>query len=427
MRRAVVLGILVTGIAAALRLFGLGTPASTYGDESWYTFDAMSYLGGGVALTQLGEPPSARISEEVTWMHPPLGKWTIALGVGPLGSGPLGRRLPPALAGTATVLLVYLIGLALWDSPEWAALAGGLLALDGLHVVQSRMATLDVLVTAWITAAVLFVVLDKQRADRSLRHGRIERWFGSREKLYAGLCLGAGVATKWSAVYVLVLAWALSLAGFLDGSAKRRTRLYTTVGAFVAVPAAVYVASYFQFFLEHGPDIAGFLTLQWDMFEFHAHHVISAPAQSQPWTWPLLLKPLRYFPPLGTPKGGSEILALGNPVLWWGFLLGLPLLFVRALRRDWRAELALAGYAACFLPWFLAGRTEFVYYMLPAVPFMCIGLVVALRSLPTRLRNPVGVGIGSAAVVAGIAFAPLWLDLSAPWSRFLLWLPGWRV
>jgi dolichyl-phosphate-mannose--protein O-mannosyl transferase len=411
-----------------LRLFSLGTPTSTYGDENWYTFDAMAYLGGGVALTQLGEPPSVRISEEVTWMHPPLGKWTIALGVGPLGSGPLGRRLPSALAGTATVLLVYLLGLVLWDSPEWAVLAGGLLALDGLHIVQSRMAMLDVLVTAWITAAVLFMALARKHSNEEPpREGRIERWFGSREKLCAGLCLGAGVATKWSAVYVLGLAWALSLAGFLDRSASRRMRLFTTLGAFVVAPAAVYVASYFQFFLQNGPDIAGFLTLQWDMFQFHAHHVISAPARSQPWTWPLLLKPLRYFPPLGTPADGPEILALGNPVLWWGFLLGLPLLFVRALKRDWDAELALAGYAVCFLPWFVAQRTEFVFYMLPAVPFMCIGLVVALRALPGRVRNPAGVGVGSATVLAAAAFAPLWLDLSAPWSRFLLWLPGWRV
>jgi dolichyl-phosphate-mannose--protein O-mannosyl transferase len=423
------LGILVTAIAAILRLYGLGTPASAYADESWYLFDASSYLGGGVALTQLGEPPPVRISEEVTWMHPPLGKWVLALGVGPLGARPLGGRLPAALFGTATVLLVYLIGLALWASPGWAALAAGLLAFDGLHIVHSRLAMLDALVTAWIAAAALFMALDRKRsAVRGPPSGRIERWFGSRERLFAGLCLGAGMATKWSAVWVLALAWVFSLAGFLDRRVSPRRRLSTTASAFLLVPMGVYVVSYFQFFAQNGPDVAGFVSLQWHMLQFHAHHVIDSPYRSQPWTWPLLLRPMRYLPLLKSQIGsGAEVLALGNPLLWWGFLAGLPLLLWRAWKRDWDAGFSFSLYAVCYLPWFLASRTEFLWYMLPAVPFMCIGLVVAVRALPARVRNPVGVGVGSAAAVLGIAFAPLWMDLAAPWLRFLLWLPGWRA
>ena len=37
-----------------------------------------------------------------------------------------------------------------------------------------------------------------------------------------------------------------------------------------------------------------------------------------------------------------------------------------------------------YLPWFLVPRSQFFSYMLPAVPFMCLGVVAVTRSLPER-------------------------------------------
>ena len=150
-------------IAAGLRLWGLSSPSISYWDERYYVFDASAYLGGGYGVP-IGHPPAVRIEGEGTWVHPPLGKWMIALGEGPLGETPLGWRLPSAVFGIAGVALVYLLGLELWGSVWWAGLAGLLLALDGLHIVQSRIAMLDVFLTTFVTAGVLFVVLDRNRA-----------------------------------------------------------------------------------------------------------------------------------------------------------------------------------------------------------------------------------------------------------------------
>ena len=154
--------------AAALRLWSLPSPPSLYWDEQYYVFDAEVYLHGGFGQP-VGNPPPVKIDDEGTWIHPPMGKWIIALlGVGPLGLHAFGWRLPSALFGIAGVALLYLLALRLWGSPGWAAFAAVLLAFDGLHIVQSRLAMLDIFLSTFIIAGFLFLVLDRER----LRSGR---------------------------------------------------------------------------------------------------------------------------------------------------------------------------------------------------------------------------------------------------------------
>jgi dolichyl-phosphate-mannose-protein mannosyltransferase len=125
--------------AAGVRLWGITTPDSLYWDEQYYVFDAEVYLGGGIGRP-IGDPPAVKIADEGTWVHPPGGKWIIALfGVGPLGNRPIGWRLPSAVFGIVGVALLYLLALRLWRSVWWAGAAALLLALDGLHIVQSRI------------------------------------------------------------------------------------------------------------------------------------------------------------------------------------------------------------------------------------------------------------------------------------------------
>ena len=198
--------------------------------------------------------------------------------------------------------------------------------------------------------------------------------------------------------------------------------------SFVLVPVAVYLASYATFFWQHGPDVGGFLTLQWRMLEYHLHHHKIQPENSSPWTWPLLLHPIQYFEQI---SGGSvqRILALGNPVLWWGFLALLPVAaFTVARRPTWQDAVAFGGYAAMFVPWFFVGRSQFFFYALPMVPFMVLCVVATLRRLSPAVGRAVAI---AGAVVAGlvtVAFAPLWLGLRVPasWLDRLAWLPGWR-
>jgi dolichyl-phosphate-mannose--protein O-mannosyl transferase len=422
-------------VAAVIRLWGLPSPNQLYWDEQYYVYDAEVYLGGGIGQPIAGAP-AVKIADEGTWVHPPMGKWIMALlGVGPIGLRPIGWRLPSAAFGIAGVALLYLLALRLWGSVWWAGLAALLLALDGLHIVQSRIAMLDIFLTTFITAGMLFLALERERMDAGSlgRWPWIERVFGSPFRLWAGVFLGAAVATKWSGAFALALAAALcSLWAFTDHRAGARAvgaTAGTIVASFVVVPLGVYLVSYGAFFFQHGFAVRDFATLQLAMLRYQRLHTQIQPENSQPWTWPLMLHPVQYF---RETSGGSvrTIVALGNPALWWGFLLLVPPGVVSLWRRaTWREALIFGGYMAMYLPWLLVPRSEFIFYMLPAVPFMCLGVTAIVRSFPDRWGRIMSVAFASATAVCALAFLPAWAGWSAPagWLHDLAWLPRWPM
>jgi dolichyl-phosphate-mannose--protein O-mannosyl transferase len=428
--------VIVLVLAAAIRLWGLGFPPGMIWDEQYYVLDASAYLGGGIGQP-VGDPPAVKIADEGTWIHPPLGKWMMALlGIGPMGQRSIGWRLPSAVFGIAGVGLLYLLAFRLWRSEWWAGLASLLLALDGLHIVQSRVAALDIFLTTFMTAGLLFLTLDREQMDArsaTSRWPRIERLFGSPYRLWSGIFLGAAVATKWSGAFALALAAVLCSVWLFTGDRRAgRSSLAaagTLVVSFAVVPLGVYLLSYGSFFFQHGLAIQDFFTLQLRMLAYQRHHLGVQPENSQPWTWPLLLHPISYFRS-STASAINAIVALGNPALWWGFLVLLPVgLFTVARRPTWRDALIFGGYLSMFLPWLAIPRSEFFYYMLPAVPFMCLGVAAILRGLPRRAARAAGIAYAAIAGVVAIAYLPAWTgwSTSASWLNHLRVLPRWPL
>ncbi len=427
---------LVFLLAAGIRLWSLSSPPAMYWDERYYVFDAEVYLGGGIGQF-VGHPPAVKIADEGTWMHPPLGKWMIALlGVGPIGLRSMGWRLPSALFGIAGVVLLYVIALRLWRSVWWAGLASLLLALDGLHIVQSRIAMLDIFLSTFILAATLFMVLDRERMDDPERESRWKRTssvFGSPYRFWAGFFLGAAVATKWSGALALAGAAVLCTAWLFTGGRRKGqptgAAVASLAASFVLVPLSVYLLSYGAFFYQHGPDIADFITLQLRMFQFQRTYVHLHGQGSPAWTWPLLLHPIQYY---RSTSGGPvhTIVALGNPALWWGFLPLLPVGAVTLARRaTWREALVFGGVAILYLPWLAVSRTQFIFYMLPVVPFMCLGVAGTLRKLPVVAARRLGIAFAVATGGAAVLFMPVWVGacISGAWAAQLKLLPGWPL
>ena len=262
------------------------------------------------------------------------------------------------------------------------------------------------------------------------RWGLISRVFGSPFRLGAGVFLGCAIATKWSGAFALPFVAGLCAFWVF---ARRNDRsvtatVATLVTSFVLVPLGVYLLSYGAFFFQHGFAVGDFLTLQSAMLRYQEAHLAIQPENSAPWAWPLLLHPIRY---LELVRGDSSVVvvALGNPVVWWGFLLLLPVAIVQVVRRAaWQDAVVFGGYAAMFLPWFLVGRTQFIWYMLPAVPFMCLAVTATLQRLPAGSARVVTPGFCAIAVLVALAFLPIWIGLWIPnwWPERLNWLPGWR-
>lgn len=411
-----VVPIVVVIVAGLFRLTLLASPDQPVWDEHYYMRDAFSDLEGSRSDPITWDGLGPHIEEERTWVHPPLGKLFMAASAAVFGEHPWAARLPGALLGIVQVLLLYFLAFALWRSVWWAGLAGSFLALDGLSIVTSRLAMLDIYCATFLLAGFYFVVRHRLRRPG---HGSV--WL-----IASGVAFGAAVASKWIAVPALVLAVVLAIRWRRQDDEPTAFRLL--VIAFAAIPVGIYVVAYLAYWIDHGPDVIGFIQLQWSMLTYHTHWLPGRAAGSvTPLSWPLLRRPEIY---LWREFGDRSMLIvpIGNVVVWWGFLLALPpLILTWARHRDWRDGLILAAGAVLYFPWLLFNRPQYLFYMLPVVPFMALGLVAAIKRIRAPWASRVGVMVGLAALAAALAFLPLWLGLTVPreWIQSIEWLPGW--
>jgi dolichyl-phosphate-mannose--protein O-mannosyl transferase len=206
------------------------------------------------------------------------------------------------------------------------------------------------------------------------------------------------------------------------------------VVCFGAIPLLVYLASYAQFWLEHGPALRDWATLQHRM-ALRVHHGDDEsprpdtgykpdPYTSQPASWPFLLRPNPVYQ-----DDRRTIVEIGNPVLWWGFLLAAPVLgLALARRRSWRLMFIVGGYLTLYAPWLLFGRHMYLYYMLPAVPFMALGVAAAIEAIqPRTIRRTAAGAVALSAVTVAALFLPLWVGSPTPhYAERLRWLSTWE-
>ncbi|MBD1591405.1 phospholipid carrier-dependent glycosyltransferase [Arthrobacter sp. S1_S22] len=437
-----------------LRFVRLEAPPKLVFDETYYVKDAYSYLVSGYErgwpdkandAFNAGNPGVLLDSPEYV-VHPPVGKWMIAAGMGIFGpDNPFGWRFAAALTGTLSILLLSLVALKLFRSLPLAGAAGLLLAVDGHHLVMSRTSLLDIFLMFWVLAAFGALLLDRDNGRRrlALRLARAAAdnggrptagqllsgpWLGIRWwRVAAGLCLGLAVGTKWSGLFflagfgLLTVLWDLNarrvagIRGWISGGIIK-----DGIPAFISmVPVAglVYAASwtgwfrsgnaYFRRWAESNPSaewnwlpdaVRSLAHYHREAYTFHQGLGSDHPYEASAWSWLVLGRPTSFFyetPPQGSPgcaveKCTTAILSVGNPLIWWGAVVSLVvLLFWWAGRRDWRAGAILAGVGAGYLPWFLyPERTMFYFYAVSFEPFLVLALVYCLGLVLGRASDP---------------------------------------
>jgi len=421
----------VTVGGGLIRLLSLTRPAGFVFDE-FYAADGCWYVYGSESL--------CLTDQEITVVHPPLGKWLIGLGIRLFGFGPGGWRIASALAGTLTVAALYVLARRLFASTFVAVVTAGLLAVDFLHVVLSRTAMLDVFVTAFSVLAFMCLVLDASREGRRRTIWGLDRpW-----RLAAGLAAGAAAASKWSgwpmlaAVLVLTAVREINVRR-MDGEGRAVARALRQEGPSILVgllilPVLVYVVSYagrldgglLAWPWSEGSWVRAFVDRQAFMVDFHVGLEADHPYASPAWSWLLLKRPVLFY--FGETGGGGyqEILATGNPLVWWTSLpalvyLALPWSRHRSIRGS--PEVILGGFVAALAPWLVLGggrQATFLYLVLPAVPFMCL----ALGAFVARIgRSWIGRGVVAAFVVAAVGLFWFYHPLltAAPQAY-----PSWR-
>lgn len=466
--------LLVTLLAAGLRLWGLGTPPERIFDEFYYSKSACIFLGWSPQRCSVDSDDEKywfRERHDVgAWVHPPLGKWAIAVGELAVGTDArdgldardaFGFRVSSAVAGTLTVTAFAILVQLLFGSALWTFVGGALLATEGLSLVQSRVAMLDVFVGWWIVLAFLLLVLDRRWIERRTPpptasfEGPGEVWLPPQDdapsplwrpwRFATGLVLGIALATKWSAltavaaIVVLAVVWECERrrdAGEWRWFAHTLTREgFGIVLAFAVLPLVVYVASDLAWFLREGWSLERWGELQLAMAAYHAElRPVGAdgtpihPYLSPAWQWLLLMRPVLYFAEYFDAGARRVIYANGNPVVFWGAFFAIPASIAAWRRRaDRGAALAVVAIGALYLPWFLVERPQFLFYALPIVPFLVLAMLVLLRDLAVR-----GYAIlaGSLVVIAfalAVLFWPTYVGLRLDaWGWELRsWFPGW--
>lgn len=476
--------LVVTLLAAVLRLVDLGHPRELAFDETYYVKDAWSlwllgYEGtwGDGADEAFANGGALPLGEDGSFIvHPPLGKWLIALGMAIGGPhDPVGWRLATALAGAATVLVVYLLARRLTGSVVAATLAGALLAIDGLSIVMSRMALLDGILTLFLLLGALFILLDRQRTipllERRDDDDPMPMWGAVLWRrpwlIAAGLALGAASAVKWSGLY--------ALAGFglyvvvTDALARRRAGvvLWPTAAAFrqgpvsfvlLVLPAlGVYLASWTGWLVTAGgydrQSDPNPLVALWNyheaMYGFHVGLSRGHAYQSAAWEWPFLLRPTSFWVasdpgPCGADHCIATVSSIPNPLIWYAGVAAavyLVVLLVRAWLRgtsvDPGLSFPLLGLAITYVPWLLyPERTIFQFYTVVMMPFLVLALVMTLRIIAGRRDDPLPRRqSGERTVMVFLVFVvlvsaffyPSWTGMSVPYEFWLIhnWLPGW--
>ena len=350
----------ITFLAFLIRIFNLSTPKGLVFDEIYYVDGARDYLKYGVEVTK-GAPEFV--------VHPPVGKWLIAAGIKLFGNHEFGWRIAVAVAGTFTIYLTARIAQRIFHENNWATLAALLMTLDGLNLVMSRTALLDIFLT-------LFVLLS------------VNAWLKGRYLNFA-IYLGLAMGSKWSAIYFVAVF--LILEFVINRNLLRVIRVGIT-------SSAIYLLTWFGWFSStlgwdrdaKSNPIASLIYYHKEMLGFHTGLTEKHSYQANPWSWIVMGRPTSFF--YESPKGcgakncAQEVLAIGTPILWWlgaialVVLIGVNLHNFAMRELDMGSLIPFLGILAGYLPWFFfQKRTVFTFYAVVFAPFLILAIVLLAK------------------------------------------------
>ncbi|MFM7874495.1 MAG: dolichyl-phosphate-mannose--protein mannosyltransferase, partial [Actinomycetota bacterium] len=344
---------LILSLAAMLRFWNLGTPDSLVFDEVYYVDGARDYLAGGVEVTN-------GAAEFV--VHPPLGKWLIALGIALFGDTSTGWRIASAVIGTLSIALIYLVAKRLFNSDYLALVAAGLMTIDGLHLVMSRTALLDIFLMFFLLAAFLALLYEKHLAT--------------------AIFLALALATKWSAVYFII-----AIGIYLAITNWRKLSYYLpTIPIIYLISWSGWFASDQGWSRNHSSNpMLSFIHYHREILNFHTGLKTDHSYEASPWNWLILGRPTSFFyespKTCGAENCSQEILAMGTPVIWWFGLVAIAITIGYFLsRREKVTGLILMGLLSNYLPWLLfPERTTFYFYAISFFPFLILAIIYSLK------------------------------------------------
>ncbi|MCS7116764.1 MAG: phospholipid carrier-dependent glycosyltransferase [Nitrososphaerales archaeon] len=346
-----VLSIILTLLAFLIRIWRLEEPNALVFDEFYYAQAAYSYV------KNLTDP---------NWVHPPLGKEMISIGILIFGYNPFGWRIVSAIIGALSITIIYLTADEIFRKPFISFSSAFILTFDPFHFIHSRIALLDIFLAFFIlTGFYAYVKYIKQNVkSKSLI------WL-----VISSITFGLALATKWPAIFAILAAILLPHFGGVgkegEGGVVTIKPLVGTplrITLLLTIPATIYMLTYLPHFIA-GKSLEYWYLIHKETLIFHLTVKDTHPYASPPWLWLLPLHRIPYYLDLST---GAEITTILNPIIVWVGLPSTIVLMINSFKRD-SLRLAIPfGFLFLYLPWFLSPRMTFLFYLLPANSFLIL-------------------------------------------------------
>ncbi len=340
-------------IAATTRFWRLGHPVAAVFDEIYNVGRGGAYLRG----------------EQFVAPHPPLEPELIALSMRLLGtSNPWAWRLPNAIAGTGLVGITYALARRMFESRSAGMLAASFVLLDGVFLVDSRVAVPEIIYITF--AALSYLLLFRLTQTPNPYDGRRTLLMLG---ITLGLCLGGKLLLPGIAfllvmgflIYALATRWPA-----LDGP-RQRARLIAGATLLVGATAALGCAGVFipNFLLLRWHGVEGLAAYYRDTVRFERGVASMSDSCASPWwSWPLMARPFVFWQQTAGTGQLSTIWFGGNPVLWWCGLAAICITGARLVSRPNPAgAFVVIGYLGYLLIVVPISRTMYLYHYMPAL------------------------------------------------------------
>jgi dolichyl-phosphate-mannose-protein mannosyltransferase len=335
----------------ALLLIGITSPSERM-------FTERVYIPSAIAFTEFRNPKNRE--------HPPLAKELIAASVALFGDTPLGWRFASTVFGSLTLVGVFFLALLLFQNLSAAFFTVLITAFNQLLYVQSRIALLDVFLTAFLIWALIFWVA-AGRNIFSLKYRRIFLYL-------SGLSFGFATCCKWNAVISLFIFLGVTLVSlaiknkknFLDFSEFSWAEIFLS---FVIGPAVGYLIPFGYYFLipELHYSLAELIRIHGEMFHMQWHYSFKPVYSSSWWQW-ILMTRIMIFNTETSGVSENTVAMIGNPLIMWGGIIALFHCCTQSCiqifkKRSLTAEfIIIVAYISFLMPWPLISRTSVAYY-----------------------------------------------------------------
>ncbi|MBT1165591.1 phospholipid carrier-dependent glycosyltransferase [Bifidobacterium simiarum] len=360
--------ILMAVFGGLLRFIRLGSPRAVVFDETYYVKDAWTMLLtgeprdwpevlNGVKIDDYfanGQHLTDWLQSAEYVVHPPVGKWCIAVGLKLFGGAenPFAWRFSTALVGTIAIVVLCRVILRLFRSLPMALVGGFLMAIDGMAITLSRTALLDNFIMLFALSAMLCLLGHRDWARKRLREAydraarqRHAKWIPVADRqghlklqldatgpiiafswwrLAAAVLLGLTTGVKWSGAYFFAVFCVISV--FWDAWERRQAGFRGWLGTgiwkdgilaalyMVPIYIATYLAGWISWFIH--PDsymhdwaanhpgegitwlpesLRSFVQYHVQMWQFHT--TLDAPHdyKANPLTWPIQQRPTSFY------------------------------------------------------------------------------------------------------------------------------------